>query len=653
VNNDLTKPIKNIYKIDNTYKSENLISDERINENRNNLLYKSELDDRYIDNEEDIFKFSRLNKRNNETTPHFQKLNEEIINYVKRKTPNTKDSGSSSNQSYSIFTTPLAKQTAEKFGMTTHEINTPPKKFNSTISANLFHTPKNTNVSKSILTRGSKSVDYINKIVHNSPYDYNLIKKSKEMNIEVLRNDNEKIDNNLPFNYNINNSKEKYPEKSTNDNNIIDVEKIKENEIAKKQNSENTNYINEKENNDIEKSPEKNIRKSKINNFNKESIFDLDIKSLTPNKPTISKVLFSDSLIKRKSFSANPIRINKKPILRQLYSAKKISHNNSMHIPRLHSRNNSKTTKINNENSINKTNLISKIEKIKKSNIPDNITTTKRTTKINNSRSCNNKSQKRKSILTELKRRVDPITGIVSKLSVVEDPETGETIRVITSYDPITGNKTETKTITTTTTTMTTTTQSTTTRKTTTIDRENDENDSNEEEREEEIIDLDDFTNETEDDDERIGATDYSTVVYSDEESESMPVNIFTRLNNQNQNDEYYIERKTPQNNNKRFIDENNKKNGSFSVPQIFHKKIRLDESSSQRISPYTVNSKVLNNHQNSFNNIPVVGRFTLPDNDLNSSRFNNIDLLSNYSISKNKLNLSTLKKQYQLEQKN
>jgi len=199
---------------------------------------------------------------------------------------------------------------------------------------------------------------------------------------------------------------------------------------------------------------------------------------------------------------------------------------------------------------------------------------------------------------------------------------------------------------------MTTTTQSTTTRKTTTIDRENDENDSNEEEREEEIIDLDDFTNETEDDDERIGATDYSTVVYSDEESESMPVNIFTRLNNQNQNDEYYIERKTPQNNNKRFINENNKKNGSFSVPQIFHKKIRLDESSSQRISPYTVNSKVLNNHQNSFNNIPVVGRFTLPDNDLNSSRFNNIDLLSNYSISKNKLNLSTLKKQYQLEQK-
>jgi len=290
------------------------------------------------------------------------------------------------------------------------------------------------------------------------------------------------------------------------------------------------------------------------------------------------------------------------------------------------------------------TNLTPLYEKYNKSNTTSNINITNNSTKINNSNNSKNKNQKRKGVLTELKRKVDPVTGIISKLSVVEDPETGETTRIISSYDPITGNKTETKTVTTTTTTMTTTTQSTTTRKTTTIDREDDEDEKEEEleEEEEEVIDENNFEKKTKGDTESVSAKDYSLIIYNDEEQE--PENIFTRLNIQKRNEYSDMERQTPQKNNKRYEEENKKRNGYFSVPQLYHKKFRLDEPFSLKIPPYQVDSEMLNDHQNT-------GRLTLSNIDLNSPRLNDKNLLSNYSISKNKLDLSTLKKQYQLEQ--
>jgi len=193
-----------------------------------------------------------------------------MINYVKRKTPTFKDSNISSNQlySYSIFTTPLAKRTAEKFGMTIHETNTQKKNNISSLNASLFHTPKKANDNKNIITSGSKSVNYINKIEYNSPFDYNLRKekemsyekildksnnkidfnspfnynlrkKEQELRIEKSTDINDKIDINSPFNYNINNLNENSPEELRNDNNINeDSDNTKENEVIKEHNTE-------------------------------------------------------------------------------------------------------------------------------------------------------------------------------------------------------------------------------------------------------------------------------------------------------------------------------------------------------------------------------------------------------------------------------
>lgn len=63
-NNIWLTPNKDINNTNNKLKSKNLIfnEDNQKNEYRNDLLYKSELDDEgYIDNENDIFNFSRLN----------------------------------------------------------------------------------------------------------------------------------------------------------------------------------------------------------------------------------------------------------------------------------------------------------------------------------------------------------------------------------------------------------------------------------------------------------------------------------------------------------------------------------------------------------------------------------------------------------------
>jgi len=278
------------------------------------------------------------------------------------------------------------------------------------------------------------------------------------------------------------------------------------------------------------------------------------------------------------------------------------------------------------------------------------------------------KSHKRKGVLIELKRKVDPITGIITELSVVEDPDTGETTRVITSYDPVTGNKTETKTITTTTTTMTTTTQSTTTRKTTTIDRAEEE-----EEEEEEETDYD-FENVSGNENENNGFIEYSSSLYSDDEGD----NIFTKLNDTHTDEEFdqqsltsneldappslsqeKISQKnssdktmthTPQN--KNSIRVNSQKIGTYSVPSFHSKRFRLDESSSLEHPPYTIYSKGLSDQdRESFNNVPTVGRLSLSNVDLNSSKYNGKDILSNYTVTKNKLDLSMLKKQYKLEQ--
>jgi len=75
--------------------------------------------------------------------------------------------------------------------------------------------------------------------------------------------------------------------------------------------------------NNIEKTPMKKISVSKDSNYNKISNFDLDNKFLTPNKSKISKGLFTDSLIKRKSYSANPVRINKKTNFKTIKNNKK------------------------------------------------------------------------------------------------------------------------------------------------------------------------------------------------------------------------------------------------------------------------------------------------------------------------------------------
>ncbi|OUM56319.1 hypothetical protein PIROE2DRAFT_65603, partial [Piromyces sp. E2] len=280
----------------------------------------------------------------------------------------------------------------------------------------------------------------------------------------------------------------------------------------------------------------------------------------------------------------------------------------------------------------------------------------------------NLRSHKRKGVLVELKRKIDPLTGIISKLSVVEDPETGETTRIITSYDPETGNKTETKTITTTTTTMTTTTQSTTTRKTTTIDRgEEDEED------EEEETDYD-FDNASENENNMTGFIEYSSSLNnSDEEGD----NIFTKLNDTHSDEEFDQHslvsndldappsinlEKTPHTNsknqtmehtpqNKYSVKDNNRKIGTYSVPSLHSKKFRLDESLTLDHPPYTTYSKGLNDQdRQSFNNVPMVGRLSLSNVDLNSPKYNGNDRLSNYWVTKNKLDLSALKKQYKLE---
>eukprot|EP00833_Pecoramyces_ruminatium_P003536 jgi/Orpsp1_1/1177568/evm.model.c7180000061957.1 len=701
-NNIWLTPNKDINNTNNKLKSKNLIfnEDNQKNEYRNDLLYKSELDDEgYIDNENDIFNFSRLNKRNKESISHFQKLNREMINYIKRKTPTIKDTDISSDQlqSYSIFTTPLAKRTAEKFGMSINETNTQKKKYTS-LNANLFYTPERTSASKNVLSSGSKSVNYITKIDYNSPFDYNLKKSSMQSfeNIFNKTNDN-KIDYNSPFNYNL---KKKEQEKNLEkflDNkksntteidkeNILDIniindkneEEVEENKVKENKNSQEEKHIEKLINDDkkektqeknierliennIEKEVKKNNFKNSQNDFDKdksmsENIFGFNINSLTPNRPTISKGLFTDSLIKRKSYSANPIRINKKLILGQLNSSKKINRNSDIMINRFN--NNSKISKTNKKKVINKSNLSNKNEKSKKSNITSKENITSKIDNNNNSNSTNRKNQKRKGVLTELKRKIDPITGIISKLSVIEDPDTGETTRIITSYDPITGNKTETKTITTTTTTMTTTTQSTTTRKTTTIDRENNNNNNNNDDddndiEEEGIINEEEIEKETDDEVEIIDVTDNSSFTNSDEDYESISEsdNIFKRMDTQNSNSNLDFERKTPQKNNKRFIDMNLKKNGSLSVPYLYNKKFKLNEPFSLKIPPYTVNSKVVNDDQGSFNNIPTVGKLSLSNIDLNSPKYNNKDLLSNYPISKNRLDLSVLKKQYKLEQ--
>jgi len=262
----------------------------------------------------------------------------------------------------------------------------------------------------------------------------------------------------------------------------------------------------------------------------------------------------------------------------------------------------------------------------------------------------NIKVQKRQGVLTELKRKVDPITGIISELSVVEDPDTGETTRVITSYDPVTGNKTETKTITTTTTTMTTTTQSTTTRKTTTIEKE---------EEEEEFADDESDINEI---------IEYSSSLYDEEEDHD---NIFTKLKDiqdvegQEDSDYHSIQdnhditdkktdseetERTPQN--KTFLKEKNRKLGAYSVPSLHSKKFKLNQPFSLDNPPYTIYSKDRSDQErNSFNNIPTVGKLSLSNVDLNLPQYNSKDILSKYSITKNKLDLSTLKKQYKLEQ--
>ncbi|ORX63715.1 hypothetical protein BCR32DRAFT_136130 [Anaeromyces robustus] len=151
------------------------------------MLYKN-LDDDYIDNEDDIFNFSRINQRNNNnegpTTPHFQKLNKEINNYVKRQTPSKQDIDLSINDptyTYSIFTTPLAKQTAEKFGMTVTESKNRKRRYSASSlyahKANLFVTPKKTQERMNVLMDGSKTVSYIRYNNNNYSNNTRLIMK--------------------------------------------------------------------------------------------------------------------------------------------------------------------------------------------------------------------------------------------------------------------------------------------------------------------------------------------------------------------------------------------------------------------------------------------------------------------------------------------
>jgi len=85
---------------------------------------------------------------------------------------------------YSIFTTPLAKQTAERFGMTVTKSNRQRRYSSSSlnaIKANLYVTPKKTTQRQNILNDGSKSVNYINKM------DYNMT----TTDLVTMNNDND------------------------------------------------------------------------------------------------------------------------------------------------------------------------------------------------------------------------------------------------------------------------------------------------------------------------------------------------------------------------------------------------------------------------------------------------------------------------------
>jgi len=88
--------------------------------------------------------------------------------------------------SNSIFTTPLAKQTAEKFGMKINDDSNKKRRFSSSsfniIKANLYVTPKKTTERINILNDGSKSVNYISKM------DYNFSINDSIKNNETIFN---------------------------------------------------------------------------------------------------------------------------------------------------------------------------------------------------------------------------------------------------------------------------------------------------------------------------------------------------------------------------------------------------------------------------------------------------------------------------------
>ncbi|ORX51519.1 hypothetical protein BCR36DRAFT_404165 [Piromyces finnis] len=360
-------PSRKSTNIAHDFNSRNLVFDEEINNSnnktRNDILYKSALDDEeYVDNEDDIFNFSRINRKN-ENTPHFQKLNKEISNYVMRNTSMSNESSLSTNGpslSYSIFTTPLAKETAEHFGMTVSESNRQRRYSYSSLNAikeSLYVTPKKSTKKSDMLKDGSKSVNYINKM--NYSFSANKITMNKNDN----DNNNKEKDYSSP-------SKIKETEKET-ENNIIVIPDDKINNEVEKVNSK----VQASSANDINiqlTTPKKSnislINSSESKNKTK-SVLGTDFKLITPNKPTVNfdtyitptslsitqgnttttpltqnkQRLFHDSLLTRKSFSANPTRIQRiiNKSMKTLNSKHRNLFNNPSHSKKSVSSNNS------------------------------------------------------------------------------------------------------------------------------------------------------------------------------------------------------------------------------------------------------------------------------------------------------------------------